>query len=65
MASVSAIGEASGTAAALYVFQGLQNVRKVQTSHIRFLLQLRGQFIEGEVERIPMPASSAWAEEIN
>lgn len=65
MASVSAIGEAAGTAAALCVFQGLQDVRKVKPSHIRFILQLRGQFIEGEVERVPMPASSSWAEGMN
>ncbi|WP_068781279.1 FAD-dependent oxidoreductase [Paenibacillus sp. GM2] len=63
MASVSAIGEAAGTAAALYVLQGLQDVRQVESPHIRFILQLRGQFVEGEVKRIAMPASPAWAEE--
>ncbi|NOU62658.1 FAD-dependent oxidoreductase [Paenibacillus sp. LMG 31461] len=60
MASVSAIGEAAGTAAALCVFQGHQDVREVKTSHIRFILQLRGQFIEGEVERVQMPTRPAW-----
>ncbi|UQZ82694.1 putative FAD-binding dehydrogenase [Paenibacillus konkukensis] len=64
MASVSAIGEAAGTAAALCVFQGLEDVREVNPAHIRFILQLRGQFIEGEVERTPMPASAAWAAEM-
>jgi 2-polyprenyl-6-methoxyphenol hydroxylase-like FAD-dependent oxidoreductase len=62
MASVSAIGEAAGTAAAICVFQGLQDVREVKPAHIRFILQLRGQFIEGGVERIQMPAGPDWAE---
>mgnify|MGYP001264861361 CR=1 FL=1 len=55
MASVSAIGEAAGTAAALCVSQGLDDVRRVKPEHIRFVLQLRGQFVEGETERIELP----------
>lgn len=55
MASVSAIGEAAGTAAALYLHQGLSDVRQVKPEQIRFVLQLRGQFVEGPVERIELP----------
>ncbi|MEK3699816.1 FAD-dependent oxidoreductase [Paenibacillus sp. FSL R10-2199] len=57
MASVSAIGEAAGVAASLAVIQGKADVREVMPAHIRYVLQLRGQFTEGEVERIPLPAS--------
>lgn len=57
MASVSAIGEAAGTAAALFVFQRLEDVRQVNSAHIRFILQLRGQFVEGKVERLSLPTA--------
>jgi hypothetical protein len=60
MTSISAIGEAAGTAAALCAFQELQDVREVKPAHIRFILQLRGQFVEGEVERTAIPASATW-----
>ncbi|MDF2921424.1 MAG: hypothetical protein K0R57_338 [Paenibacillaceae bacterium] len=56
MASVSAIGEAAGTAAALFACQGLDDVREVKPAQLRFILQLRGQFVEGDVERIPLPS---------
>ncbi|GBG11854.1 FAD-dependent oxidoreductase [Paenibacillus agaridevorans] len=59
MASVSAIGEAAGTAAALCVFQGLTDVRQVKPAHIRFILQMRGQFVEGSVERVSLPTASS------
>ncbi|THF79889.1 FAD-dependent oxidoreductase [Cohnella fermenti] len=55
MASVSAIGEAAGTAAAIASFRKLDDVRKVEAKQIRFVLQLRGQFTEGDVERIELP----------
>lgn len=50
-------GEAAGVAASLAVIQGKADVREVMPAHIRYVLQLRGQFTEGEVERIPLPAS--------
>lgn len=59
MASVSAIGEAAGVAAALGVLQHRNDVREIESSHIRYVLQLRGQFTEGVVERIPLPAGPA------
>ncbi len=55
MASVSAIGEAAGIAAALLVFQELEDVRQVNSAHIRYILQLRGQFVEGKVEHLSSP----------
>ncbi|WNR43453.1 FAD-dependent oxidoreductase [Paenibacillus roseipurpureus] len=55
MSGVSAIGEAAGIAAALYCFQGKEDVREVKASHIRYVQQLRGQFVEGEVEPFPLP----------
>jgi hypothetical protein len=59
MASVSAIGEAAGVAAALGVLQHRNDVREIEPSHIRYVLQLRGQFTEGVVERISLPAGPA------
>ncbi|WP_098742165.1 FAD-dependent oxidoreductase [Paenibacillus sp. EZ-K15] len=58
MASISAIGEAAGTAAAICVMQKLQDVREARAEQIRFVLQLRGQFVEGEVERIELPVAT-------
>jgi len=50
MSGVSAIGEAAGTAAALAVKSGFSDVRRVTAEEIRYILQTRGQFIEGSVK---------------
>ncbi|WP_240415356.1 FAD-dependent oxidoreductase [Paenibacillus periandrae] len=50
MSGISAIGEAAGTAAALTVKSGFSNVRGISAEEIRYVLQTRGQFVEGPVK---------------
>jgi hypothetical protein len=50
MSGISAIGEAAGTAAALTVKSGFSDVRRISAEEIRYILQTRGQFIEGPVK---------------
>ncbi len=50
MSGISAIGEAAGTAAALTVKSGYSDVRQISAEEIRYILQTRGQFIEGSVK---------------
>ncbi|UKS28497.1 FAD-dependent oxidoreductase [Paenibacillus sp. HWE-109] len=50
MSGISAIGEAAGTAAALTVKSGFSDVRMISAEEIRYILQTRGQFVEGAVK---------------
>lgn len=51
MSGVSAIGEAAGTAAALAVWERVDDARDVPAARIRYALQAGGQFVEGSVEK--------------
>lgn len=55
MSGVTAIGQAAGTAAALCVKEKKTDVRKVRVENIRYILQTRGQFVEGKVMFTKLP----------
>jgi hypothetical protein len=50
MPPISSIGQAAGTAAALFAERGCHDVREIKASWIRQRLSAAGQFIEGTVE---------------
>ncbi|RKN64074.1 FAD-dependent oxidoreductase [Paenibacillus ginsengarvi] len=54
MSGVSAIGEAAGTAAALAIWSKADDARDVPAARIRYVLQAGGQFVEGNVEKVPL-----------
>lgn len=56
MSSISAVGEAAGVAGALMHIGGLSDVRGVDAAQVRYVLQMRGQFVEGTVTPVELPA---------
>jgi len=50
MAPLTAVGQATGAAAALAVQQGISDVRTVNPAQTRYVLQQQNQFVEGAVE---------------
>lgn len=59
MPPISAIGQASGTAAALMARLGVSDVRQIDASWVRHELEKAGQFVEGTREPAPIPETAA------
>nr|WP_232528168.1 FAD-dependent oxidoreductase [Microbacterium sp. MAH-37] len=55
MSSISGVGEAAGVTAALMHVGGFGDVREVDAAAVRYVLQMRGQFVEGRVEPVELP----------
>lgn len=62
ISSVTALGQAAGTAAALAARAGVANVRAINAAQVRWVLRHQRQFVEGTVETPPGWSDAAGAE---